>query len=55
MLNDEQKQRRTDVFEEMPVMLERKPDFLDDVITGGESWAFQYDPEHRLGSVTEIK
>ena len=45
VLTTEQKQRRVDVCREMLNELEKNPDFLDSVVTGDESWTFQYDPE----------
>ena len=45
VLTAEQKQRRVDVCREMLNELEKNPDFLDNVVTGDESWTFQYDPE----------
>ena len=45
VLTTEQKQQRVDVCCKMLNELEKNPDFLDSVVTGDESWTFQYDPE----------
>ncbi|UYV66179.1 DBH, partial [Cordylochernes scorpioides] len=50
VLTAKQKQRRVDVCREMLNELENKPDFLDNVVTGDESWTFQYDPETKAQS-----
>lgn len=50
VLTAEQKQRRVDVCREMLNELENNPDFLDNVVTGDESWTFQYDPETKAQS-----
>jgi hypothetical protein len=49
-LNDDQKARRNEVSAEMREWLETEPDFLNRVITGDESWFFEYDPETRRRS-----
>ncbi|UYV74035.1 hypothetical protein LAZ67_11001900 [Cordylochernes scorpioides] len=46
----EQKQQRVDVCREMLNELENNPNFLDNVVTGDESWTFQYDPETKAQS-----
>ncbi|UYV66870.1 hypothetical protein LAZ67_4003188 [Cordylochernes scorpioides] len=43
-------QRRVDVCREMLNELENNLDFLDNVVTGDESWTFQYDPETKAQS-----
>jgi hypothetical protein len=44
-LRDDQKAGRNEVSAEMLERPETKPDFLNRVITGDESWFFEYDPE----------
>jgi len=43
-LNEEQKQRRVTICQEL---LGRQDDILGRVITGDETWVYQYDPETR--------
>lgn len=50
LLSDEQKSRRMEVCEEILQHLEENQDFLSNVITGDESWIFQYDPETKRQS-----
>ena len=50
LLSEEQKSRRIQVCEEILQQLEVNPDFLSHVITGDESWIFQYDPETKRQS-----
>lgn len=50
VLTAEQKQQRVDVCREMLNALENNPHFLDNVVTGDESWTFQYDPETKAQS-----
>ena len=50
LLSDEQKSRRMRVCEEILQQLEVNEDFLSNVITGDESWIFQYDPETKRQS-----
>ncbi|UYV74531.1 hypothetical protein LAZ67_12000019 [Cordylochernes scorpioides] len=45
-----QRQRRVDVCRGMLNELENNPDFSDNVVTGDESWTFQYDPETKAQS-----
>jgi hypothetical protein len=42
---DDQKGRRNEVSAEMLERLETEPDFLNRVLTGDESWLFEYDSE----------
>jgi hypothetical protein len=49
-LNDDQKARQVEVSAEMLERLENEPDFLNRVITGDESWFFEYDPETKRQS-----
>jgi len=41
-LTEEQKQRRVSICQDL---LERQDDILGRVITGDETWVYQYDPE----------
>nr|CAH7741398.1 unnamed protein product [Callosobruchus chinensis] len=44
-LSDEQKAHRMNIAQGCPEQVESNPTLLDRVITGDESWFFQYDPE----------
>ncbi|KAK8375113.1 hypothetical protein O3P69_011329 [Scylla paramamosain] len=44
LLNDDQKGRRMQVCQDILERLETEPDLLRRVITGDESWVFEYDP-----------
>ncbi len=44
VLTDDQKQRRVAVAQEMLERLQVEPNFLDKVVTGDETWVFEYDP-----------
>ena len=46
-LTEEQKQRRVTIC---PNLLERQDDILGCVITGDETWVYQYDPETKQQS-----
>jgi hypothetical protein len=50
ILSDDQKQRRLDVCSDRSRQSAKGNNFLDRVITGGESWCFQYDPEIKCQS-----
>ena len=41
----EQKANWLEICQDLLGRLEFEPDFLDKVITGDESWVFDYDPE----------
>jgi hypothetical protein len=43
--NDDQKAHQNDLSTEMLERSETEPDFLNQVITGGEIWFFEYDPK----------
>ncbi|ROT70225.1 hypothetical protein C7M84_011507, partial [Penaeus vannamei] len=45
LLNDDQKDQRMQVCQDILERLETEPDFLRRVIIGDESWIFEYDPE----------
>ena len=45
LLTDDHKDIRTNVCRNILQMIEEEPDFLGKVITGDETWVFQYDPE----------
>jgi len=44
-LSVEQKANRLEICQDLLGRLETEPNFLDKVITGDESWVFDYDPE----------
>ena len=46
----EQKVNWLEICHDLPRRLEIEPDFLDKVITGDESWVFDYDPETKWQS-----
>lgn len=50
VLTDDQKSRRVEVCRELLEMCEVDPDFLENVVTGDESWVFEYDPETKRQS-----
>lgn len=50
VLTDAQKQHRVEVCEELKQLCADNPNFLNNVITGDESWVFQYDPESKRQS-----
>ncbi|KAJ8960053.1 hypothetical protein NQ318_009494 [Aromia moschata] len=45
VLTDHQKRRRASACEDLLQRVEKGPGFLENVITGDESWFFEYDPE----------
>ena len=45
MLSEDQKERRIQVCQDILERLETDPHLLENVITGDESWIFEYDPE----------
>ena len=44
LLNEGQKERRVQVCEDILEQLETEPNLLKRVVTGDESWIFEYDP-----------
>ena len=50
ILTDDQKQRRVSACEDLLQRVEEDPGFLDNVITGDESWFFEYVPETKRQS-----
>jgi len=46
-LTAQQKQREVTIFQDLP---ERQDDILGRVITGDETWVYQYDPETKRQS-----
>ena len=50
LLSEDQKQQRVTVSQDIIEYLEDDPDLLGRVITGGESWIFEYDPETKRQS-----
>ena len=51
LLSDNQKERRVLVCKDILECLETEPNLLDKVITGDESWIFEYDPETKRQSL----
>jgi hypothetical protein len=51
ILSDDQKQRGLDVCSDLSHQLAKRNNFLDRVITGDESWCFQYNPETKCQSM----
>lgn len=51
LLSDDQKKHRVDVCRDLLKTIEDDPDFLGRVITGDETWVFQYDPETKRQSL----
>jgi len=49
-LSVEQKANQLEICQDLLGRLEIKPNFLDKVITGDESWVFDYDPETKRQS-----
>ena len=45
ILSVEQKANRLEICQDLQGRLKIEPNFLDKVITGDESWVFDYDPE----------
>jgi len=50
-LSVEQKANRFEICQDLLGRLEIEPEFLDKIITGDESWVFDYDPETKWQSV----
>ena len=49
-LTDEQKENRVSISRELLDRVRGNPDFLYQVITGDETWVFEYDPETKRQS-----
>ena len=47
LLNYDQKERRMQVCQDIMERLQTEPDLLHRVITGDETWIFEYDPENQ--------
>ena len=45
LVSVEQKANRLEICQDLQGRLKIEPNFLDKVITGDESWVFDYDPE----------
>ena len=45
LLNDDQKEHRVQVCQDIIERLQTEPDLFCRVITGDETWIFEYDPE----------
>ena len=50
VLIDEQKENRVSISRELLDRVRGNPDFLEQVITGDETWVFEYDPETKRQS-----
>ena len=50
LLDDDQKERHVVVCQDILEHLQTEPDLLQRVITGNESWIFEYDPETKRQS-----
>ena len=51
LLNDEQKEHRVQVCQDILKQLETELDLLSRVLTGNESWIFKYDPLNKRQSL----
>ena len=51
LLDDDQKERHMKVCQDILEYLQTEPDLLQRVITGDESWIFEYDPETKRQSL----
>ena len=51
LLNDDQKMRRMQVCQDILENFDSNPDVLKKVITGDETWVFEYDPETKRQSL----
>lgn len=51
ILTDDQKQKRVEICSAVLEKIRTSPKFLDLVITGDETWVFQYDPETKRQSM----
>ena len=50
ILSEHYRQRRFTVCQDITERLEAEPDLLNSVITGDETWVFEYDPETKRQS-----
>lgn len=50
VLSDDEKTNRAEISSELLQRVEIEPDYLDNVITGDETWVFEYDPETKRQS-----
>ena len=50
LLDDDQKERWVEAYQDILEHLQTEPDLLQRVITGDESWIFEYDPETKRQS-----
>jgi hypothetical protein len=48
--DDEQKENRVSISRELLDRVRDNPEFLEQVITGDETWVFEYDPETKRQS-----
>ena len=44
LMNEGEKERRVQVYQDILELLETEPILLKRVVTGDESWVFEYDP-----------
>ncbi|XP_061622848.1 protein GVQW3-like [Phyllopteryx taeniolatus] len=51
--SDEQKARRVSVCRDLLEKIQDEPEFLGRIVTGYETWLFQYDPETKRPRVTQ--
>ena len=50
ILSEYQRQRRFTVCQDITERLQAEPDLLNSVVTGDETWVFEYDPETKRQS-----
>lgn len=50
VLTEDQKELRVSRCQELLDLIQNEPDFLNSVVTGDESWMFEYDPESKRQS-----
>ena len=51
LLTDERKERRVQVSQELSTRFEEEEDLASRIITGDETWCYQYDPETKRQSM----
>ncbi|EGI60232.1 PREDICTED: putative uncharacterized protein FLJ37770 [Acromyrmex echinatior] len=50
VLTEDQKELRVSRCQELLDLIQKEPDFLNSVVTGDETWMFEYDPESKRQS-----
>ncbi|GFT93225.1 HTH_48 domain-containing protein [Trichonephila clavipes] len=50
VLSEEQKANRKVIYQDLLHHVNEHPDILDNVLTGDETWVFEYDPESKWQS-----